>query len=46
VRGDGKDLGTGENVVTKDNLADEKTEQLFDANLQRKRSIAPPVFKK
>jgi hypothetical protein len=45
VRGDGKDLSTGENVVTKDNLDDEKTQQLFDAKLQSRRTITPPAFK-
>jgi ribose transport system substrate-binding protein len=46
VRGDGKDLSTGENVVTRDNLDDEKTQQLIDAKKQLERKITPPTFKK
>jgi ribose transport system substrate-binding protein len=45
VRGDGSPLSTGENVVTKDNLNDDKTRGLFDAALQEKRTIEPPSFK-
>lgn len=45
VRGDGSPLSTGENVVTKDNLNDEKTRSLFEAGLQDKRTIEPPSFK-
>jgi ribose transport system substrate-binding protein len=45
VKGDGKDLSTGENVVTRANLDDEKTRQLFDATLQKQRKIEPPTYK-
>jgi ribose transport system substrate-binding protein len=45
VRGDGSPLSTGENVVTKDNLNDDKTRGLFDAAIQGKRTIEPPSFK-
>jgi ribose transport system substrate-binding protein len=46
VRGDGKDLSTGENVVTKENLDAEQTRGLFDAKVQTQRSILTPTFKK
>ncbi len=45
VRGDGSDISTGENVVTKENLDDEKTRGLFDPQVQEHRSIPPPSFK-
>jgi ribose transport system substrate-binding protein len=44
VRGAGASLSTGENVVTKENVDDEKTRQLFDAATQGKRTITPPTF--
>jgi ribose transport system substrate-binding protein len=46
VRGDGKPLSTGENVVTRENLDDDKTLQLFDPAMQGKRTIALPTFNK
>jgi ribose transport system substrate-binding protein len=46
VRGDGRDLGTGENLLTKENLDEESTRQLFDAKLQGQRKIVLPDFKK
>jgi ribose transport system substrate-binding protein len=45
VRGDGSPLSTGENVVTRENLNDEKTRELFESGLQKKRSVRPPEFK-
>jgi ribose transport system substrate-binding protein len=45
VRGDGKDVSTGENVVTKDNLDTEQTRQLFDPKAQMQRTITVPSFK-
>jgi ribose transport system substrate-binding protein len=46
VSAGGKDLSTGENMVTRDNLKDEKTRQLFDKDVQKKRSLELPKFKK
>jgi ribose transport system substrate-binding protein len=46
VRGDGKDISTGEYVLTKDNLDDQRTRELFDADLQKKRTIVAPTFAK
>jgi ribose transport system substrate-binding protein len=46
VRGDGKPLSTGENVITKENLEDVRTKQLFDPAEQAKRTITPPSFAK
>ncbi len=45
VSGGGTNLGTGEYVVTKDNLDTDATRQLFDPTLQAKRTIALPSFK-
>jgi len=42
----GLNLSTGETVVTHENLDDDKTRELFVPELQQKRTIAPPVFKK
>src|SRR5713226_1387302 len=39
-----KVMGTGEYVVTKDNLDDPKTRELFDPELQKQRKIEPPAF--
>ncbi len=39
-------LSTGEYVVTRDNLDDDKTRELFVPELQQKRTITPPEFKK
>jgi ribose transport system substrate-binding protein len=39
-----KVMSTGEYVVTKDNLDDPKTRELFDPELQKQRNIEPPVF--
>ena len=46
VSADGKDLGTGEYVVTKDNLDTEATRELFDPSLQARRTIKKPEWKK
>ncbi len=45
VSGGGMNLGTGEYVVTKDNLDSEATRQLFDPALQAKRTIDLPILK-
>jgi ribose transport system substrate-binding protein len=45
VRGDGKDMSTGEYVLTKANIDEQKTRELFDPALQTKRKIATPSFK-
>lgn len=37
-----KDYSTGEYLVTKDNVDDENTRQLFDPELQAERTIIPP----
>jgi ribose transport system substrate-binding protein len=42
----GKDLSTGEYVVTRDNLDRHETRQLFNAELQQKRTMKAPEFKK
>jgi ribose transport system substrate-binding protein len=39
-------MSTGEYVVTKDNLDDPKTRELFDPELQKQRKIEPPAFSK
>jgi ribose transport system substrate-binding protein len=39
-----KDLSTGEHVVTKKNLDAERTRELFDEELQKRRRIEPPTF--
>ncbi len=41
-----KVLSTGEHVVTKDNLDDQKTRELFDPELQKQRKIEAPSFLK
>jgi ribose transport system substrate-binding protein len=41
-----KVLSTGEYVITKDNLDDQSTRELFDPKLQEQRKIEPPAFKK
>ena len=46
VSAGGKDLGTGEYVVTKDNLDAEATRELFDPALQAKRTLKTPDVKK
>ncbi|MGH7172355.1 MAG: substrate-binding domain-containing protein, partial [Gemmataceae bacterium] len=46
VSAGGKDLGTGEYVVTKDNLDAEATRELFDPDLQAKRTMKVPDVKK
>lgn len=46
VRGDGKDLGTGEYLLTKGNLDDAETRERFDPELQKKRTIQLPTFGK
>ena len=43
---DPKVMSTGEYVVTKDNLDDPKTRELFDPELQKQRKIEPPAFSK
>ncbi len=46
VAADGKERGTGENLVTRDNLDDEQTRALFEPALQEKRAIETPTYKK
>ncbi len=46
VSAGGTDLGTGEYVVTKDNLDAEATRELFEPELQAKRKIQTPEFTK
>jgi ribose transport system substrate-binding protein len=46
VSAGGRDLSTGENVVTRGNLDDEATRGLFNPDVQKKRTIKPPEFKK
>ena len=41
-----KNVSTGEYVVTRDTLDDDKTRELFVPDLQQKRTITPPEFKK
>ena len=41
-----KVMSTGEYVVTKDNLDDQSTRELFDPKLQEQRKIESPAFKK
>lgn len=41
-----KVMSTGEYVVTKENLDEVKTRELFDPELQKQRKIEPPVFSK
>ncbi len=45
VSAGGKNLPTGEYLLTKDNLHSTKTRELFDPELQAKRTIALPTFK-
>jgi hypothetical protein len=42
----GKNLPTGEYLLTKDNLRSETTRERFEPELQAKRTITPPPFKK
>jgi ribose transport system substrate-binding protein len=46
VSAGGKDLSTGEYVITKANLKDTATRERFDPTLQAKRTIQTPEFKK
>jgi ribose transport system substrate-binding protein len=46
VAADGKDLSTGEYVVTKENLDTPATRELFDADAQARRTIKKPDFTK
>jgi ribose transport system substrate-binding protein len=46
VSGGGKNLSTGEYVVTGDNLDRESTRELFVPSAQEKRTIKPPDFSK
>ncbi len=46
VSAGGKNLYTGEYLLTKDNLHSTKTRGLFDADLQAKRTITLPAFKR
>lgn len=41
----GKDLSTGEYLLTRDNLDEVSTRERFDPELQAKRTIDPPSFK-
>ena len=41
-----KVMSTGEYVITKDNLDDQSTRELFDPKLQEQRKIEAPAFKK
>ncbi len=43
---DPKVMSTGEYVITKENLDDQKTRELFDPELQKQRKIEPPTFSK
>jgi ribose transport system substrate-binding protein len=44
--GSQKSLSTGEYVITKENLNDKATRELFRPELQVQRTIKPPEFKK
>jgi ribose transport system substrate-binding protein len=46
VAGDGKEISTGEHFLTKENLEKEEMRGLFDPNLQEKRTIELPRYKK
>jgi ribose transport system substrate-binding protein len=46
VSAGGKDLSTGEFLLTKENLNEPEARQRFDRELQAKRRITPPAFKK
>jgi ribose transport system substrate-binding protein len=46
VSAGGRDLGTGEHVVTRDNLEADSTRELFDPQMQARRTIKRPEFKK
>jgi len=46
VSAGGTDLGTGEYVVTKDNLDSEATRELFDPETQSRRTIKTPQLNK
>jgi ribose transport system substrate-binding protein len=46
VSAGGKNLSTGEYLLTKENLHSTKTRERFDADLQTKRTIELPTFKK
>jgi ribose transport system substrate-binding protein len=46
VSAGGKELSTGENLVTRDNLRKPETRQLFEPDLQAKRTIQVPKFPK
>ena len=41
-----KEQSTGEYVVTKDNIGDDQMRELFDPDLQSKRKIETPTYKK
>ena len=42
----GKDLGTGEYLITRDNLNTQETRELFRPELQENRDIQPPAYPK
>jgi ribose transport system substrate-binding protein len=44
VASDGKVLGTGEHVITRANLDDPSTIELFDPQAQARRRIVPPAY--
>jgi ribose transport system substrate-binding protein len=46
VTADGRRQSTGEYLLTKQNLNAERTRELFDAQMQEKRTIAVPEFPK
>jgi ribose transport system substrate-binding protein len=46
VAADGKVLGTGEHVITRDNLDDASTEELYDPEFQQRRVIEAPRYTK
>jgi ribose transport system substrate-binding protein len=44
VAADGKVLGTGEHLITRENLDAKSTRELFDPELQKQRTIQAPVY--
>jgi ribose transport system substrate-binding protein len=46
VRAGGRDFSTGENLITRANLDKDTTRGLFDAEVQKKRTIKTPEYKK
>lgn len=46
VDAEGKYLGTGERVITRDNVDESTIQELFDADLQAKRKVEAPTYSK